>query len=150
MNVCFIARACIFLKKFIGKLKKVSNKNLSWQKGIHGENLAHRHLKKKGYKILERNWRKGRCEIDMVAKDGECIVFIEVRTRQENQLCSGYDSVNRHKKQTLKRGIKLYLSKMSYVKTFRLDIISIDWIEGKDSYRLHHYENVNLNHRNRF
>jgi putative endonuclease len=150
LNFRFIARLCTFFQRFISKFKKTSNKNLSWQKGIQGEDLAHRYLKKKGYKILERNWRNGRYEIDIIAKDKECIVFVEVRTRQENQLCSGYDSVNQRKKQILKRGIKLYLSRMFYVNTFRLDIISIDWIEGKDNYRLHHYENVNLNNRNRF
>ncbi|MDR0647148.1 MAG: YraN family protein [Puniceicoccales bacterium] len=143
-----MASLCTFFQKFIGKLKRISNKNLAWQKGILGEDLARRYLKKKGYKILERNWRSGRCEIDIIAKDRECIVFVEVRTRQENQLCSGYDSVNRHKKQMLKRGIKLYLHKMPFVKTFRLDIVSIDWIEGSDNYKLHHYENVNLNSRN--
>jgi putative endonuclease len=145
-----MASLCTFFQKFIGKFKKISNKNLSWQKGIRGEDLARRYLKKKGYKILECNWRSGRCEIDIVAKDRECIVFVEVRTRQENQLCSGYDSVNQRKKQILKRGIKLYLNKTPYVKTFRLDVVSIDWIEGKDNYRLHHYENVHLNPRNRF
>jgi putative endonuclease len=150
LNFRFIARSCTFFQRFIGKFKKISNRNPSWQKGIQGEDLACRYLKKKGYKILECNWRSGRYEIDMVAKDRECIVFVEVRTRQENQLCSGYDSVNQRKKQILKRGIKLYLNKTPYVKTFRLDIISIDWIEGKDNYRLHHYENANLSGRNRF
>jgi putative endonuclease len=145
----FIVRSYTFFQRFISKFKKASNKNLSWQKGIQGEDLARRYLKQKGYKILERNWRNGRHEIDIIAKDKECIVFVEVRTRQENQLCSGYDSVNQRKKQILKRGIRLYLSRMPYVRTFRLDIISIDWIEGKDNYRLHHYENVNLNRRSR-
>ena len=49
--------------------------------GRYGENVAVRHLTDHGLEILERNWRSARGEIDIVARDGDCVVFVEVKTR---------------------------------------------------------------------
>jgi putative endonuclease len=46
--------------------------------GRHGEDLAAEHLRKAGYRILERNVRTRHGEIDIIAEDGECLVFVEV------------------------------------------------------------------------
>ena len=51
------------------------------ERGIEGEELAVRELKRNKYKIIERNFRTPAGEIDIVAKDGKCLVFVEVRTR---------------------------------------------------------------------
>lgn len=56
-----------------------NNKNI----GRKGENAAARYLKKQGYKILERNIHMSHEEIDIIAKDGEHILFVEVKTRTE-------------------------------------------------------------------
>ena len=55
------------------------------QTGDQGEKLALGYLKKKGYKLLECNWRKARGELDIVMQDGEFIVFIEVKTRTQDR-----------------------------------------------------------------
>jgi putative endonuclease len=49
--------------------------------GQRGENLATEYLEALGYSILDRNWRGSRCELDIVARDGLCLVFCEVKTR---------------------------------------------------------------------
>jgi putative endonuclease len=54
------------------------------QFGQKGELLAARHLKKNGYKILEQNYRTQMGEIDIIAKDKETIVFVEVKARRSN------------------------------------------------------------------
>ena len=56
--------------------------SVSYDLGKRGEDLATEYLMKKGYKILERNFRAGKCEIDIVAKDGQKLVFVEVKTRK--------------------------------------------------------------------
>lgn len=54
------------------------------QIGRYGEDAAARYLKKKGYKILERNYRAGRNEIDIIAENKEYKIFVEVKTRSES------------------------------------------------------------------
>ncbi len=50
--------------------------------GARGEQLAAEYLEERGYRLLERNWRAGRAgELDLVARDGDCIVAVEVKTR---------------------------------------------------------------------
>ncbi|NJM41045.1 MAG: YraN family protein, partial [Anaerolineae bacterium] len=49
--------------------------------GAWGESIAAKHLEAQGYTILHRNWRHGHGELDIVARKGELVVFIEVRTR---------------------------------------------------------------------
>ena len=52
--------------------------------GQFGEQAASDYLEQKGYKILDRNWRHGRAEIDIVAMDGVTLVFAEVKTRSND------------------------------------------------------------------
>ena len=55
--------------------------------GIYGEKLALKYLKKQKYKILEKNFRCALGEIDIVAKDGEFLVFVEVKKRKNVFIC---------------------------------------------------------------
>ena len=55
--------------------------DLRKQTGDKGEKLALKHLKQKGYQLLAKNWRKAGGELDLIMKDGEFIIFIEVKTR---------------------------------------------------------------------
>ena len=75
------------------------------QVGSKGEVLAAEFLKDKGYRIIERNYKTPVGELDIIAKDGETLVFIEVKTRSNNAF--GYpfeavDSRKKHKLQNLK------------------------------------------------
>ena len=49
--------------------------------GRRGERLALRYLRRRGYRLLQRNYRHGRHEIDLVMQDGDCLVFVEVKAR---------------------------------------------------------------------
>lgn len=113
-------------------------------RGRRGERWAVRHLKKQGFRILERNWHHGRYEIDIIARDRSCIVFVEVRGRQSNSLQSGYDSVNRQKRCAIMQAIQAYLRQHPGSFTYRFDIISIQWDAQGNFMDLHHYENVKL------
>src|ERR1044072_8145872 len=75
------------------------------QLGARGENLACRFLKQNRYKILYRNFR-GRTggEIDVVCRDGDTLVFVEVKTRTREDFGRPFDAVNRDKQKRIARG----------------------------------------------
>ena len=62
--------------------------------GAFGERVAAAHLEAKGYRILERNYRRREGEIDIVAVSGGCLVFVEVRTRRGKERGSAVESVS--------------------------------------------------------
>ncbi len=94
--------------------------------GKKGEELAQEYLLKKGYKILETNKRFSRfCEIDIIAKDKDTLVFCEVKTRRTTICGSPLEAITKSKYQNIKKGIFLYLQENSSCKKFRVDAISI-------------------------
>jgi putative endonuclease len=77
--------------------------------GKEGEDFAVRFLKKKGLKILERNFRTPIGEIDIVAKDGKDLVIVEVKTRKGIQYGHPVEAVDHRKQIKLRRLARLYL-----------------------------------------
>ncbi len=71
------------------------------QLGQWGENLAASHLEAQGYRIVERNWRCSLGEIDIVAQEGDVLVFAEVKTRQSQNFGTPEESITRRKSQRL-------------------------------------------------
>lgn len=115
------------------------------QRGIFGEDCAADYCREKlGYRIITRNWRYKRDEVDLICSDGEVLVFVEVRARAENALVSGFYSVDSHKKKVLRRAYKNYLKQLQQPsKHFRFDIIDIA-ISKEGVGSVHHYANVPL------
>lgn len=70
--------------------------------GNRGENIACGYLRKRGYQILEKNYRCRHGEIDIIARHKEYLVFIEVRTKTGNSYGSPEESINKVKKERLK------------------------------------------------
>lgn len=102
---------------------KTKNKEI----GAKGELLAQEHVKKLGYEIIEVNKRFSRfCEIDIIAKDKNTLVFIEVKTRSSDFCGSPFEAITKTKYENIKTGLFNYLkeTKIKY-KTFRIDVISI-------------------------
>ena len=77
--------------------------------GKSGEEIASNYLEEQGYKILERNFSCNQGEIDIIAKDKEEIVFIEVKTRRNKKYGEGSEAVNINKQKHLLRAIKYYI-----------------------------------------
>lgn len=93
--------------------------------GIKGENLAVTFLKEKGYRIIARNYKTGIGEIDIIAQDGNTMVFIEVKTRADEMFGQPFEAVNRKKRYKMKNVALLYMKR--YGKNFpaRFDVVSI-------------------------
>lgn len=109
--------------------------------GGWGEDIAERYLKKKGYLIVERNFRCKLGEIDIIALDGAELVFIEVKTRRNQKFGLPCEAVNITKIRHLKRTAAYYMILSSAEhKDARLDVIEILMEDGQ-AY-LHHIENI--------
>jgi len=139
------------LKKTIIKLKNLiqfNKKSLSHTAliGKQGEQLAVDFLKcEKKYKIIASNWTYKKDEIDIIAKDADVLVFIEVKTRCHNSsLISQYESVTSKKKKALARACKAYLkyNKLS-PHYFRFDIILVKFRKNQQNI-IQHYCNIKL------
>ena len=118
------------------------------QRGRYGEDLAEQYSRKElGYRVLTRNWRSKRGELDLICMDKDVLVFIEVRARAKDALVSGYASVDAHKKKVLQRACKSYLKQLQNPpKHFRFDIIDVTLAEGECG-EVCHYANVPLFHK---
>ena len=93
--------------------------------GQRGEQIAQTFLKDKGYKILHVNWRIRKLEIDIIAMDGETLVFVEVKTRQTHIFGEPEDAVNYKKQRSLIHAANAYVLKHRFENDSRFDIISI-------------------------
>ncbi len=93
--------------------------------GSEGESFAIQYLIKQGYAIMEHNYKTRIGEIDIIAKDGETIVFVEVKTRTDDTFASPFESVTTAKRQKIKNVASLYLQKQKKESPARFDIISI-------------------------
>ncbi|WP_428938245.1 YraN family protein [Fontivita pretiosa] len=100
--------------------------------GPRGENVAAKHLRNLGYKILVRNFRCSAGEIDIVARDGKTIVFVEVKTRT-NDDPTPEDQVNHAKRHQITKAAKLYLSRYGVPQPpARFDVVAIVWPPGRE------------------
>jgi putative endonuclease len=93
--------------------------------GCNGEELAAKFLKKKGYRIVARNYKTHFGEMDIIAKEGDTTVFVEVKTRANNSFGYPFESVNKSKRQKLKNLALLFLKTHPKECRGRFDVISI-------------------------
>ena len=103
----------------------------------------------RGFRVIARNWRNPadrREEIDLVARDGEVLVFVEVKARARGALVPGYHAVDLRKKRVLRRAATAYLRSLGRSpRTFRLDVVEVATSAGDAGLpEIRHFENVPL------
>lgn len=99
------------------------------EKGMLSENLAVLYLRSHGYDILSRNFRFHKNEIDIIAKEGKYLVFVEVKARRNPDHGYGFQAVNKEKQSSIRKVAEAYLliNHLSlYTTPCRFDVISID------------------------
>lgn len=116
--------------------------------GARGEAAAAEFLvKRRSFVIVARNWhspRDRRDEIDLVARDGDVLVFVEVKARSADALVPGYFAVNDRKKRALRRAVHAYLTALKEPpRTFRFDVVEVALSPRLPAQCLH-FENVAL------
>lgn len=105
--------------------------------GRLGEEIALRLLESKGYTIHERNWVYMHKEIDLIAQEGEHIVFVEVKTRRSSKFGTALQSVDLEKQANIIVAANSYIRQKGLALKARFDIIAID-VQPNGSYTIEH------------
>ncbi len=130
------------------KLRNAPGSDRGNDSGAQGEAAAADFLQRRhGFTIITRNWRSPRDrrdEIDLIARDGEVLVFIEVKARSLNALVPGYFAIDKRKKRVLRRAVHTYLTALKDPpRTFRFDVVEVAHSERLPTQCLH-FENIPL------
>ena len=93
--------------------------------GSHGEQLACRFLQEHGYEVLERNWRHGRHELDIIARKGPELVIVEVKTRSSDRHGQPAEAVKKGKRGLMIKAANAYVQATGCALALRFDILSV-------------------------
>ena len=94
--------------------------------GARGERIAARHLKRNGYRIVSRNFRAAGAEVDLVAMDGETLVFVEVKTRLDTRTGDPQEAVDRRKQAHIRRAGTIFVDRnRAESRPIRFDVVAI-------------------------
>ena len=110
--------------------------------GEKGEQLTVEFLQKNGYKILDRNWRFKKAEVDIIAQKNEVLAVVEVKTRSSNYFGNPQDFVNQKKIQLLVEAINEYVISKDLDVEVRFDIVAI--LSNKNTFEIEHLEDAFL------
>lgn len=105
--------------------------------GTVGEDVAAAYLERNGYTILERNYYFEHAEIDLIAKEGADLVFVEVKARRSNTFGEPEDAITPHKEELIRRAADGYLYERNIEdQPCRFDVVAISFKNGKADIRL--------------
>lgn len=111
--------------------------------GQWGEEVAANYLESKGYRILERDWKSGHRDLDIIARTANEVVFVEVKTRRTREFGNPFEAVDYRKRRNLLAAINQYVRYRRIDMPFRLDIISII-AEDMSHPEIEHIEDVQM------
>ena len=101
--------------------------------GKKGEDMALQYLLKKGYTLLEKNWRFHHKEVDIIATDGHDLVFVEVKTRSSEWFGAPEEAVDDKKQRYLMAAAEAYVRNRDIDSQIRFDVVSIMMKQGYQS-----------------
>jgi putative endonuclease len=129
--------ACLLLTR---KLKMNNTKIL----GNNGEDVACEYLENKGYQILARNFVAKTGEVDIIARDGDCVVLVEVKTKKSAYFTDPWVNVNKVKMGKIWKTGQIYLLQTGLIDyPIRVDVVSVilpSDLEGGS--QIEHFENI--------
>ena len=111
-------------------------------RGAWGEQAAADYLQRKGYEILDRNYRTRWGELDIVAAYGRYLVFVEVKTRSSQRFAAAREAVNQSKQNRLIRTAEQWMQEHHTLLQPRIDVIEVYGAEGGPAKAIYHLENV--------
>jgi len=117
-------------------------KQFNLKTGKIGENFAKAYLKKKGYNIIEQNYRTKFAEIDLIAKDKKELVFMEVRTKRGEMFGTPEETLNKRKLRKLWLNARGYENRMKWTGPYRIDAVCIVLKPDNSLERLNHYPSI--------
>ena len=125
-------------RKRIAKKEKQGNNRRT---GTQFESVIQRFLSERGYKILERNYHGRAGEIDLIARDGETLVFVEVKMRGSGDFGSGLESIDSRKRNRMAATALEYLSLLEREEECRFDVVTIQK-QKTGTIHIEHYPNA--------
>ena len=108
--------------------------------GKEGENIASDFLRNKGFSIIRKNYRTVFGEIDIIAKDKDVIVFVEVKTRADNSFGHPFEAVDRKKREKIRKVALSFMKTLKKEFPSRFDVISIT--RDRDGTRIEHIQDA--------
>ncbi len=112
---------------FLKSMDAPKTPNRNRESGARGEELACECLGAKGFDIAERNFRTRSGEIDVIARRGDLLVFVEVKARENNAFGTGREAVTARKQAKIIEAARLYASRMDALeRRMRFDVIEVD------------------------
>ena len=110
--------------------------------GRKAEDLAAAYLRLAGCSVLERNLQLGHLEVDILAREGDCLLFVEVRLRRGGSCGGAAESMTPLKLRRLREGVRRGLAARRWRGSYRLDLVALDWNGRGGSLRLEHYRGI--------
>ena len=108
------------------------------RKGARGEERASEFLRERGYRILERNYRCPLGELDIIARDGRVIVFVEVKTRSSHRFGSPQEAIDPRKKRRMTAIALFYLKGQGWLgEPARFDVAAVNLGDGDETVTLY-------------
>ena len=117
-------------------------KKYNLKTGKIGEEIAKRYLEKKGFKILERNYKTKYSEIDLIVQDKKELVLVEVRTKKGELFGTPEESLDKRKLRKLWFNAQGYSAKIGWQGPFRVDAVCLVLKQDNTLERLAHYQNI--------
>ncbi|MCC6801298.1 MAG: YraN family protein [Anaerolineae bacterium] len=108
--------------------------------GRQGEQIAADYLTRHGYDVTDVNWRCPTGEFDLIARRGQTVVFVEVKTRREG-IEAAFESITPRKRQILERTAYLYLEQHELDTDWRIDVVAVT-IPSRGAPAVEHIENA--------
>ena len=106
--------------------------------GARGERAAARYLKRRGYRILATNWRCDGGEVDIIARDGQWLAFVEVKTRRGEHV-TPEEQVHSFKEGRLRHAADVYLTRFrGDPPAVRCDVVAVLWPDGAQRPSIRH------------
>ncbi len=100
--------------------------------GRWGEDIAADYLQRKGYQIIERDWKSGHRDLDIIAIDGDMVVFVEVKTRSNRLFTDPVEAIGYQKIRNLQQAANHYVKYRRINNDIRFDIISVVGTPGTE------------------
>ncbi|MCK9209827.1 MAG: YraN family protein [Ignavibacteriaceae bacterium] len=111
------------------------------EKGKEGEELAVTFLVEKGFEIIERNYRYGKGELDIIAREKGFLVFVEVKSRESLEYGLPEEAITKRKMSQIRKIAEAYLAEKNITdENIRFDVVAILFLKGEIS--IEHYENA--------
>ena len=110
--------------------------------GTWGEELGVAFLLRKGYDIIERDWKSGHRDLDIIAANDDMLVFVEVKTRRNRVFGEPEEAIDYRKLQNLRQAINYYVKSRRINREFRLDVITVVGTPEGGSPEINHIEDI--------